>query len=85
MRALVITNSITRRDSKSIEKYLTEVSRYDVLSADEELALFKRYKDGDQMALRKIIQCNLRFVISVAKQYQNTGMSLDDLINEIRW
>ncbi len=82
MRALVITNSITRRDSKSIEKYLTEVSRYDVLSADEELALFKRYKDGDQMALRKIIQCNLRFVISVAKQYQNTGMSLDDLINE---
>lgn len=82
MRALVITHNITRRDSMSIEKYLNEVSKYDVLTPEEELRLFRRYKDGDEAAFQKIIRCNLRFVISVAKQYQHTGLSLDDLINE---
>lgn len=82
MRALVITHNITRRDSMSIEKYLNEVSKYDVLTPEEELRLFRRYKDGDEVAFQKIIRSNLRFVISVAKQYQHTGLSLDDLINE---
>lgn len=82
MRALVITHNITRRDSMSIEKYLNEVSKYDVLTPEEELRLFRRYKEGDEMAFQKIIRSNLRFVISVAKQYQHTGLSLDDLINE---
>lgn len=82
MRALVITHNITRRDSMSIEKYLNEVSKYDVLTPEEELRLFRRYKDGDQAAFQKIVRSNLRFVISVAKQYQHTGLSLDDLINE---
>lgn len=82
MRALVITHNITRRDSMSIEKYLNEVSKYDVLTPEEELRLFRRFKDGDEAAFQKIIRCNLRFVISVAKQYQHTGLSLDDLINE---
>ncbi|MCB0374612.1 MAG: sigma-70 family RNA polymerase sigma factor, partial [Sinomicrobium sp.] len=82
MRALVITHNITRRDSMSIEKYLNEVSKYDVLTPEEELRLFRRYKEGDQVAFQKIVRSNLRFVISVAKQYQHTGLSLDDLINE---
>lgn len=82
MRALVITHNITRRDSMSIEKYLNEVSKYDVLTPEEELRLFRRYKDGDEIAFQRIIRSNLRFVISVAKQYQHTGLSLDDLINE---
>lgn len=82
MRALVITHNITRRDSMSIEKYLNEVSKYDVLTPEEELRLFRRFKDGDEAAFQKIIRSNLRFVISVAKQYQHTGLSLDDLINE---
>lgn len=66
----------------SIEKYLNEVSKYDVLTPEEELRLFRRFKDGDQAAFQKIVRSNLRFVISVAKQYQHTGLSLDDLINE---
>jgi RNA polymerase primary sigma factor len=66
----------------SIEKYLNEVSKYDVLTPEEELRLFRRFKDGDEAAFQKIIRSNLRFVISVAKQYQHTGLSLDDLINE---
>lgn len=66
----------------SIEKYLNEVSKYDVLTPEEELRLFRRYKDGDEIAFQRIIRSNLRFVISVAKQYQHTGLSLDDLINE---
>ena len=82
MRALVITHNITRRDSMSIEKYLNEVSKYDVLTPEEELNLFRRFKEGDQAAFQKIVRSNLRFVISVAKQYQHTGLSLDDLINE---
>lgn len=82
MRALVITNSITRRDEKSIEKYLTEISRYDVLSPEGELELFKQYRDNQPGALDKIVAHNLRFVVSVAKQYQHLGLALGDLINE---
>lgn len=82
MRALKITNSITRRDEKSLEKYLTEISRYEVLSPEEELALFQDYKNGNENALVKIIMHNLRFVVSVSKQYQNVGLWLGDLINE---
>lgn len=82
MRALVITNSITRRDEKSIEKYLTEISRYDVLTPEEEVALFSRYRDGDEAAIEQIVAHNLRFVVSVAKQYQYLGLALGDLINE---
>lgn len=82
MRALKITNSITRRDEKSLEKYLTEISRYDVLTPEEEVALFRRLRDGDQRALDKIVNHNLRFVVSVAKQYQGPGLWLGDLVNE---
>lgn len=82
MRALKITKSITNRDQKSLEKYLSDIAKYDVLSPDEELALFKRFKSGDQLALEKIMKHNLRFVVSVAKQYQEMGMWLGDLINE---
>lgn len=82
MRQLVITNSITRRDSKSIEKYMNEVSRYELLSPEQEVRLFQQYKQGSEDALRQIITANLRFVISVAKQYQNLGLTLEDLINE---
>ncbi len=82
MRALKITNSITRRDEKSMEKYLTEISRYDVLSPEEELTLFQKLRNGNDQALQKIVNHNLRFVVSVAKQYQNLGLSLGDLINE---
>jgi RNA polymerase primary sigma factor len=82
MRALKITKSITNRDQKSLEKYLSDIAKYDVLSPEEELELFKRYKSGDQVALEKIMKHNLRFVVSVAKQYQEMGMWLGDLINE---
>lgn len=82
MRALVITNSITRRDERSIEKYLNEIAKYEVLSPEEELNLFQRHKTGDPNALQKIINHNLRFVVSVAKQYQHIGLKLGDLINE---
>ena len=82
MRALKITHSITRRDEKSIEKYLAEISRYDLLSPEEELRLFQEYRAGSDQALSKIVLCNLRFVVSVAKQYQNLGLWLGDLINE---
>jgi RNA polymerase primary sigma factor len=82
MRALKITQSITRRDEKSLEKYLTEISKYDVLSPDEELAIFQRIREGDEKALAKIVRHNLRFVVSVAKQYQNLGLWLGDLVNE---
>ena len=67
MRALVITNSITRRDAKSLEKYMTEVSRYEVLTPEQEVDLFRRYREGDEDAFQLIINSNLRFVISVAK------------------
>lgn len=82
MRALVITNSITRRDEKSIEKYLMEISRYEVLTPEGELGLFHQHRRGDADALEKIIAHNLRFVVSVAKQYQHLGLALGDLINE---
>ena len=82
MRALVITNSITKRDSKSVEKYLNDISKYEVLTPEEELKLFQRFRNGDEEAFSEIIRRNLRFVVSVAKQYQNFGLSLNDLINE---
>lgn len=82
MRALVITQSMTKRESKSFEKYLNEVSKYDVLTADQELELFKQYRVGSEEAFDKLINHNLRFVISVAKKYQHCGMSLEDLVNE---
>ncbi len=82
MRALKITQSITRRDEKSLEKYLTEISRYDVLTPDEEVQLFQRIREGDEEALVKVVRHNLRFVVSVAKQYQNLGLWLGDLVNE---
>ncbi len=82
MRALKITSSITRRDEKSMEKYLTEISRYDVLTPDEEYKLFSKIRSGDEEALLRIVNHNLRFVVSVAKQYQHLGLWLGDLINE---
>ena len=82
MRALKITQTITRRDEKSLEKYLSEISRYDVLSPEEEVALFQRFRAGDDRAIEKIINHNLRFVVSVAKQYQVPGLWLGDLVNE---
>ena len=82
MRALKITQSITRRDEKSLEKYLTEISKYGVLSPEEEVELFQRIKQGDEKALLKIVQHNLRFVVSVSKRYQNLGLWLGDLVNE---
>lgn len=82
MRALVITHGITKRDSRSVEKYLNDISKYEVLTPEEELRTFKAYKAGDQEAFQTLIRCNLRFVVSVAKQYQHMGLSLNDLINE---
>lgn len=82
MRQLKITQQITKRESKSLEKYLQEVSREGMITADEEVELAQLIKDGDEFALNKLVRANLRFVISVAKQYQNTGLTLEDLINE---
>lgn len=82
MRQLKITKSITNRESASLDKYLQEIGREELITADEEVALAKRIRDGDQVALEKLTKSNLRFVVSVAKQYQNQGLSLPDLINE---
>ena len=82
MRQLKITKSITNRESQSLEKYLQEIGKVDLLTPEEEVDLAKRIKQGDQMALEKLTKANLRFVVSVAKQYQNQGLSLSDLINE---
>lgn len=82
MRQLKITKSITNRDSNSIEKYLQEIGREDLISPEEEVELAQRIKKGDQKALEKLVRANLRFVVSVAKQYQFQGLSLPDLINE---
>ena len=82
MRALKITQSITRRDQKSLEKYLAEISRYDVLTPEQEVELFRRIENGDEAAIDKIVRHNLRFVVSVAKQYQHLGLWLGDLVNE---
>ncbi len=82
MRQLKITKSITNRESASLDKYLQEIGREELINADEEVSLAKRIRDGDQWALEKLTKSNLRFVVSVAKQYQNQGLSLPDLINE---
>ena len=82
MRQLVITNSITRRDQKSLQRYLNDIAKHEVLTPDQELELFKRYKNGDEKAFEEILTRNLRFVVSVAKKYQHSGMWLGDLINE---
>ncbi|HLT94219.1 MAG TPA: RNA polymerase sigma factor RpoD/SigA [Membranihabitans sp.] len=82
MRQLKITKSITNRESQSLEKYLQEIGKVDLLTPEEEVDLAKRIKQGDQEALESLTKANLRFVVSVAKQYQNQGLSLSDLINE---
>ncbi|MDO9001174.1 MAG: RNA polymerase sigma factor RpoD/SigA [Bacteroidota bacterium] len=82
MRQLKITKSITNRESASLDKYLQEIGREELITAEEEVILAKKIKDGDQNALEKLTRANLRFVVSVAKQYQNQGLSLPDLINE---
>ena len=82
MRQLKITKSITNRESQSLEKYLQEIGRVDLITPEEEVQLAIRIKQGDQRALDKLTKANLRFVVSVAKQYQNQGLSLSDLINE---
>jgi len=82
MRQLKITKSITNRESQSLEKYLQEIGKVDLLTPEEEVSLAQRIKQGDQDALEKLTKANLRFVVSVAKQYQNQGLSLSDLINE---
>ncbi|MFK7807971.1 MAG: RNA polymerase sigma factor RpoD/SigA [Saprospiraceae bacterium] len=82
MRQLKITKSITNRESQSLEKYLQEIGKVDLLTPEEEVDLAKKIKQGDQISLEKLTKANLRFVVSVAKQYQNQGLSLSDLINE---
>jgi RNA polymerase primary sigma factor len=82
MRQLKITKSITNRDVVSLDKYLQDIGREGLITADEEAELARRIKQGDQVALEKLTRANLRFVVSVAKQYQNQGLSLPDLINE---
>lgn len=82
MRQLKITKSITNRESQSLEKYLQEIGKVELISPEEEVRLARRIKLGDQAALDKLTKANLRFVVSVAKQYQNQGLSLPDLINE---
>ena len=82
MRQLKITKSITNRESEALEKYLSEIGKEELLSADEEVELAQRIRKGDKKALERLTKSNLRFVVSVAKQYQNQGLSLPDLINE---
>src|SRR6476661_2171558 len=82
MRQLKITKSITNRESQSLEKYLQEIGKVELITADEEVNLAMRIRRGDQVALDRLVKSNLRFVVSVAKQYQNQGLSLPDLINE---
>jgi RNA polymerase primary sigma factor len=82
MRQLKITKSITNRESQSLDKYLQEIGREDLITAEQEVELAQRIKQGDQAALEKLTRANLRFVVSVAKQYQNQGLTLPDLINE---
>ena len=82
MRQLKISKQITNRESQSLDKYLQEIGKVDLLTPDEEVELAKRIREGDQMALERLTKANLRFVVSVAKQYQNQGLSLGDLINE---
>ena len=82
MRQLKITNKITTRESLALDKYLNDIGKIDLLTGDEEADLARRIKQGDQVALERLTKANLRFVVSVAKQYQNQGLSLSDLINE---
>jgi RNA polymerase primary sigma factor len=82
MRQLKITKSITNRESASLDKYLQEIGREELITAEEEVSLAKRIREGDEIALAKLVKANLRFVVSVSKQYQNQGLSLPDLINE---
>ncbi len=82
MRQLKITKQVTNRDTPSLDKYLQEIGRVDLITPDEEVVLARKIKAGDTDALRKLVKSNLRFVVSVAKQYQNQGMTLPDLINE---
>jgi len=82
MRQLKISKSITNRESQSLEKYLQEIGKVELISPEEEVKLALRIKQGDQKALEKLTKANLRFVVSVAKQYQNQGLTLPDLINE---
>ena len=82
MRQLKITKSITNRESASLDKYLQEIGKEDLITVEEEVELAQRIRKGDQTALEKLTRANLRFVVSVAKQYQNQGLSLPDLINE---
>lgn len=82
MRQLKITQSITTRDSQSLDKYLSDISKIDMVTPDEEVVLTRLIREGDQMALHKLTKANLRFVVSVAKKFQNQGLSLNDLISE---
>jgi RNA polymerase primary sigma factor len=82
MRQLKITKSITNRESRSLDKYLQEIGKEELITAEEEVDLARKIKQGDQIALEKLTRANLRFVVSVAKQYQNQGLTLPDLINE---
>ncbi len=82
MRQLKITKQVTNRETASLDKYLQEIGKVDLITADQEVELAQRIKQGDQLALEKLTKANLRFVVSVAKQYQNQGLTLPDLINE---
>ena len=82
MRQLKITQKITNRESQSLDKYLNEIAKVPLITAEEEAMLARRIREGDEMALQKLVNANLRFVVSVAKQYQQNGMTLGDLINE---
>lgn len=82
MRQLKIAKQVTNRDTASLDKYLQEIGQVDLISPEEEVDLARRIKEGDQMAMEKLVKANLRFVVSVAKQYQNQGLTLPDLINE---
>lgn len=82
MRQLKITKQVTNRDSESLGRYLSEIEKFQLISAQEELELFERIKKGDNLAKNELVNGHLKFVVSVAKQYQNRGLSLSDLINE---
>ena len=82
MRQLKITKQVTNRETASLDKYLQEIGKVDLITAEQEVELAQRIKKGDQIALEVLTKANLRFVVSVAKQYQNQGLTLPDLINE---
>ena len=82
MRQLKITKQVTNRDTPSLDKYLQEIGKVELITPDEEVSLARRIRSGDHDALARLVKANLRFVVSVAKQYQNQGMTLPDLINE---